>query len=167
ARISYLQESQPLGTAGALSLIEDRVQHPLIVMNGDLVTNINVEHLVKFHEEQNAPATMGAALQRDSIRFGVLKIEGAELRDIEEKPVRSYYINAGIYVVSPRALTLIPQNRPFDMPELFRELLGRAEQGLDSYPAIFPLREDWIDVGVRSDLETAQGTSHRPQQKNE
>ncbi len=156
ARISYVHERTPLGTAGALSLLPSRPARPLIVMNGDIVTNIKFNNLVKYHDEQGAPATMSAAERHDPIRYGVLVIDGAELRDIEEKPVRRYFVNAGIYVINPDALELIPRDRAFDMPDLFKVLRQRAEQGLCPYPAVFPLREDWFDVGVRDDLEVVK-----------
>jgi dTDP-glucose pyrophosphorylase len=149
--IEYLREDTPLGTAGALSLLPDRPSAPIIVMNGDLMTSVNIGQLLSFHEEHRAAATMCVREYEFEVPYGVAELEGAVLTGISEKPVQSFFINAGIYLLSPEALEIIPKNEHYDMTALYQDLILRGK------PTIaFPLREYWLDIGRVADLEQAQ-----------
>lgn len=151
AQIDYVEEPQKLGTAGALSLLPERPDGPFIVMNGDLLTSMRFDALMRFHREIGAPATMCARDYSVQVPYGVIRMEGARLLEIEEKPVHSHFVNAGIYVLAPEALDLVPQAQPLDMPELFERLMRRG-----GAPAVFPIREAWMDIGRMEDLERAR-----------
>jgi dTDP-glucose pyrophosphorylase len=149
--ISYLQEDTRLGTAGALFLLPSEIESPIIVMNGDLLTQLSFESLLRFHEERNADLTMVVRENSFQIPYGVVAVEGSRIVGIDEKPSRKLLVNAGIYVVSARTLALIPQGSYFDMPALFAAAIS-AERSVEA----FPLHEYWIDIGRVEELERAQ-----------
>ncbi len=146
--ITYLDEDKRMGTAGALSLLPNTPTGPLIVMNGDILTNSNFSHLVDFHRQNNAAATMCVREYHQQVPYGVVKTSGTKLQSIVEKPSQTYFVNAGIYVVDPDVLDYVPENDYFDMPNLFDSL---ESAGKDS--AVFPIREYWLDIGNLGDLE--------------
>lgn len=150
--ISYIRENERLGTAGALSQMAGRFTKPLIIMNGDLLTRVNFSQLLSFHTEHAASATMCVRDYHFQVPYGVVKIDRHNLVDIEEKPVQRFFVSAGIYVVEPDALELIPPDTFFDMPNLFKELLERKKETV-----VFPIREYWLDIGRLDDFEKANG----------
>lgn len=152
AEIKYVREDEPRGTAGALSLLPERPEVPIIVMNGDLLTSINFGNLLRFHRESSALATMCIREYAVQVPYGVIQIEKDRLTKIIEKPSHEFFINAGIYALSPKALDHLPRDGFFDMPTLFTRLIDR---GLEA--AAFPIREYWLDIGQIEDLERARG----------
>ncbi|SNX72886.1 CBS domain protein [Bacillus oleivorans] len=148
--IEYLEENQKLGTAGALSLFQEKPTKPIIVMNGDILTKVNFQQLLEFHEETNSVATMCVREFHYQVPYGVVKMEGTTLYSIEEKPTESYFVNAGIYVLNPEALDFIPDGQYFDMPSLFEKLMKQK-----LITSVFPIREYWLDIGKRNDFEKA------------
>lgn len=148
--ISYLREKKQLGTAGALSLLSKRPSKPFFVINGDLLTKINLEQLLDFHANTNANATMCVREYEFQVPYGVVKIKGHRLQSIEEKPVQNFFVNAGIYVLEPEVLDLIPQNTFFNMTSLFEKLIE-----VDRNVSVFPIHEYWIDIGQIKDFEQA------------
>lgn len=150
-RIDYLDEKERKGTAGALSLLPERPTQPLIVMNGDLLTSVNLRSLLDFHRDHRAVATMCVREYTIQIPFGVVETDVYRLTRIVEKPVQHYFINAGIYVIEPEALDLIPNDRMIDMPEIFQALLD-----LGKTTSVFPIHEYWLDIGHFDDLHRAQ-----------
>ncbi|HZG59688.1 MAG TPA: nucleotidyltransferase family protein [Anoxybacillus sp.] len=148
--IQYLDEDQRLGTAGALSLFTEKPTKPIIVMNGDILTKVNFQQLLQFHEENASVATMCVREYQHQVPYGVVRTEGTRLCSIEEKPVERYFVNAGIYVLNPEALELIPKNEYFDMPALFESLIK-----LQKKTNVFPIREYWLDIGKMNDFEKA------------
>lgn len=154
--IDYIEETQRLGTAGALGLIKDKPKEPFFVMNGDLLTNVNFDHMLDFHSHENSIATMGVREYDLQVPYGVIKTEGSSITSIEEKPVHKFFVNAGIYTLSPKVFDYIPENTFFDMPTLFEKLI---EEQLKSIS--FPLHEYWLDIGRISDFEQAQHEYHK------
>ncbi|TAM45939.1 MAG: CBS domain-containing protein [Gammaproteobacteria bacterium] len=152
SEIRYVHEDQRLGTAGALSLLPERPALPLIVMNGDLLTKVNFQHLLDFHAEHRARATMCVREYDFQVPYGVVRIDHHRILGIDEKPVQRFFVNAGIYVLEPDALELIPPATYFDMPELFTNLIGRKQE-----TAVFPIREYWLDIGHMEDFARANG----------
>lgn len=148
--IEYIEEHRRLGTAGALSLLNRKPDKPVIVMNGDLLTKINFDELLKFHETHNAAATMCVREYYHQVPYGVIKTNGHRLEGIEEKPTHSYFVNAGIYVLSPEILELIPQDTFYDMPTLFEFLSTKKYETI-----VFPIHEYWLDIGQMNDYEKA------------
>lgn len=145
--IEYVRESQRLGTAGALSLLPRMPQEPIFVMNGDLLTQLNFVHLLDFHHAHGAKATMCVREYELQVPYGVIETSRHRILDIREKPTERYLVNAGIYVLQPEVLELIPDGKLFDMPDLFRSVIGR---GMET--AVFPIREYWMDIGQMQDF---------------
>lgn len=150
--IRYLREDRQLGTAGALHLLAPEPDKPVIVMNGDVLTQINMRRLLEFHGEQEAVATMCVREYDFQVPFGVVKADGHRLLELEEKPVHSFFVNAGIYVLEPSCLKDIPSQTYFDMPMLFEKVMAR-----DGKTVIFPIHEYWMDIGQLADYERANG----------
>ena len=148
--IRYLRESEPLGTAGSLSLLSEVPEKPLLVMNGDLLANVNFAELIQFHTHHLAKATMAIRDYHFEVPYGVVKLKDFYIMEIAEKPVQRFFVNAGVYVLEPEVLSYIPRNSYFDMPMLFQEIMRKNAQ-----VAAFPLREYCLDVGRPSDLEKA------------
>jgi dTDP-glucose pyrophosphorylase len=149
--IDYVEEPERLGTAGALTLLPQRINEPCIIMNGDLLTKIDFVRLLDFHNKQNFSATIAMREYSHQIPYGVLEVDDAyKVNRMLEKPVERRYVSAGIYVLDPAALSLIPRGEYFDMPSLFNQLLERG-----STVGSFPLRDYWIDIGRLEDLERA------------
>lgn len=149
--IRYLEEEKPLGTAGALGLIDKaQLTLPAIVMNGDILTRVNFAALLKFHQEHQAAATMCAREWQYQVPYGVVNAEGHKIVGITEKPVEHYFVNAGIYVLDRPAFDLITPGEYLDMPTLFNLLIQQRQE-----TCLFPIREYWLDIGQHHDFEQA------------
>lgn len=150
--ITYIRETERLGTAGALSLLPTKGAEPIFVMNGDLLTKVNFTHLLCFHNEHKAKATLCVRDYEFQVPYGVVKADKHRLVAIEEKPLHKFFISAGIYVFEPEALEMIPAGTFFDMPCLLEKLLKENFE-----TAVFPVREYWLDIGRIDDFERANG----------
>jgi len=151
ASIDYIVEEKRLGTAGALSLLKKKLNKPFFVMNGDLLTNVNFENMLDFHELNNSKATMCVREYDIQVPYGVVNLNKEKIVSIEEKPIHSFFVNAGIYLLEPECIDLIPSNTFYDMPLLFEELILNNKKTVS-----FPLKEYWLDVGRISDYEKAK-----------
>jgi len=140
--IEYVFEEQRMGTAGALSLLKQKPSEPFFVMNGDLLTNVNFEHLDSYHITNNSMGTMCVREYDFQVPYGVVNIKGSKILSIEEKPTHKFFVSAGIYMLSPEILEYIPQNKFYDMPTLFEKLISEDKNIIS-----FPLREYWLDIG--------------------
>ena len=149
--IQYIRETKPLGTAGPLSLLPGKPDAPLIVMNGDILTDVDFAALFDFHAEQHAKGTMCVREYRAQVPYGVVDADDSRLNGIEEKPWHTHFVNAGIYVLEPDALDLVPADTTFTMPNLFEALLDKNQPC-----AVFPIKEYWLDIGRHDDLERAK-----------
>lgn len=149
-RIRYLREKEKLGTAGALSLLPERPKLPVVVMNGDVLTSLRVDNLLAFHNEQKAGGTMCAREYTFQVPYGVIETDQYAFQGITEKPVYRRLVNAGIYVISPEGIDLVPRNTFYDMPELFTALVREGMR-----PAVFPIQEYWMDIGLLEDFRRA------------
>lgn len=150
AHIQYLEEDKPLGTAGALSLLPQRPDHPFLVLNGDVLTRVNYTHLLRFHAEHQSTATLCVREHSIQIPFGVVRMNGVKVVAMEEKPVLTRYVNAGIYLLNPDVLDLVPKDAFFDMPQLL-ETAAQKEKPVSA----FPIHEYWLDIGHPENLERA------------
>jgi NDP-sugar pyrophosphorylase family protein len=124
---------------------------PFIVMNGDLLTSLRFDQMLRFHADTNAVATMGAREFDMQVPYGVIQAEGTRLTGIEEKPQQQFYVNAGIYVLSPQVRRYIPEGTALDMPDLFLRAIQAGE-----IASVFPVRDYWMDIGRVEDLERAR-----------
>jgi dTDP-glucose pyrophosphorylase len=149
-RIEYLRETTPLGTAGALSLMNTVPELPFVVTNGDVLSDIRYGELLDFHARHAAVATMAVRLHEWQHPFGVVQTEGVDIVGFEEKPIARTHINAGIYVLSPEALDAMVANVRCDMPTLFEQLQTEGKRTV-----AYPMHEPWLDVGRPDDLNRA------------
>ncbi len=148
--ISYLREDEPLGTAGALAMLED-VDDDLLVCNGDILTTLDFSALVGFHREQEAALTIGVHTKKIRVDLGVLGVDGdGRVTEYIEKPTNSYECSMGAYVYSPAALKLIEPGQRLDFPDLVHRLLERGEK-------VVAYRSDcyWMDIGRPEDYDRA------------
>ena len=148
--IRYIREEQPLGTGGAVGLIREKLHHPLLVMNGDVLTRVDLRQLLNFHESQGAIGTICTRQYEVEIPFGVVEAEDSVFYGIIEKPVSRYQVNAGIYVLSPEIISKVPQNQHIDMPDVIR--LAQQHGPI----AVFPIHEYWTDIGSHESLEQVE-----------
>lgn len=148
--VIYLREKKAMGTAGALGLLPDRPTEPIIVMNADLLTKVNLRQLLDFHRTGKAVATMCVRDYHFQVPFGVVNIDQHRLTGIDEKPIHRFFVNAGIYVLSPAALDYVPRDSSYDMTKLFEDIVADGSE-----TSVFPLREYWLDIGQMDDYERA------------
>ena len=148
-QIDYIEESEPLGTGGALSLI-DHINEPFLVTNGDVITNIEYSKLLKYLIKNNAAATM--AVKRHEIKnpFGVVNLESdASIVGFEEKPSYISYVNTGVYAFNPEVLRYLNKNEHINTPDIFLRLASQNHKAI-----AFPIHEQWIDIGTPDALNT-------------
>jgi len=149
--IEYLHEEKPLGTAGALGLLPDSMPDlPVIMMNGDILTKVDFEHLLDFHQEQNGLATMCIREYDFQVPYGVVEIEEQHVTTIVEKPVQKFFVNAGIYVLDQKLINQIDGKSYLDMPNLLEAQIENSE-----HVSVFPIHEYWLDIGRMEEYESA------------
>lgn len=151
-RIDYLREQSPLGTAGALGLLNPRPEAAFVVTNGDVITDIRYGELLDFHIRHAAAATMAVRVHEWQHPFGVVQTQGVEIVGFEEKPVARSHINAGVYALDPDSLSFLSTDDHCDMPTLFERLQAKARRTV-----AYPMHEPWLDVGRPDDLHSANG----------
>jgi dTDP-glucose pyrophosphorylase len=150
AEIEYIEEKRRMGTAGALGLLPKLPDEPFFLMNGDLLTKVDYVRLLAFHEQQKNLITVCTREHRHQVPYGVVDLNEHRIVGMKEKPVQYCFVNAGIYVIEPEILKLIPDGQYFDMPDLINKLLDK------NLPVgSFPLREYWMDVGKLEDFKQA------------
>ena len=155
--VTYVHEEQPLGTGGALGLLPKDLPKdlPLIMMNGDVLTKVDFQRLLDFHVDNGADATMCVREYDYQIPYGVINGEGNKITSMVEKPVQRFFVNAGIYVVSPDVIASVPKNHRVDMPTLLEEHMNERDNVL-----MFPIHEYWLDIGRMDDFNRAQADIH-------
>jgi dTDP-glucose pyrophosphorylase len=145
--ISYITEATPLGTAGAVGLA-DHGGEALLVMNGDVMTDLDFVALFNFHNDHGAAITMAGSPYEVGVPYGVMNVEGSDVTGLQEKPIKRFYINTGIYVVSPEACGKIPADTFFNMTDLIDRALA------DKDPVkVYAMHEYWRDIGRIEDLQ--------------
>lgn len=148
--INYVHEELPLGTGGALGLLpKDLPELPVIMMNGDVLTKVDLEALLTFHNGNNADATICVREYEYQVPFGVIESEGNVIKSMVEKPIQRFHVNAGIYVVSRKIIEQVNNNEVVDMPTLLERYLG-------DNVLMFPFYEYWLDIGRMDDFKRAQ-----------
>jgi len=152
--ITYLREEQPLGSAGALSLLKKmtiKVSEDFIVANGDVLSNLDLRTFLDFQKKSKSVASLVGKVQQTEIPYGVITLEGGKLQKIVEKPFYSYMINAGIYGFNRTVLDNLEINEPLSMTELLQTLLDRGES-----IQVYQNNDDWIDIGTPENLSIAR-----------
>lgn len=148
--IKYLEEQSPQGTAGALSLMEPS-QEPLLVINGDILTQVDFLSMLNFHKDHGADMTVAVKEHQVKLAYGVVEIDGVDITGISEKPALRHFINAGIYLLNPEMCQRIPTGQPYDMTDLIALLLAEKRKVVS-----FPIHESWLDIGQMEDYHRAQ-----------
>jgi dTDP-glucose pyrophosphorylase len=151
AEIEYVREPRPLGTAGSLGLIKRPGPDPLLVLNGDILTNVDFPALLDFHRAEKSLATICVKRHEIQIPYGVIEHSGLLLTRFVEKPTQRFLVNAGIYILDPDALLHLPKRRACDMPEFLDRIRARR-RGV----ACFPIREHWLDIGGPKEFRKAK-----------
>jgi len=146
--IEYVKENEILGTAGSLTLIKNIDNQPFLVMNGDILTKVNFKKLMDYHIQMNADITVGIKKYEIQIPYGVVEIQGEEIIDVREKPILNFYINAGIYIISPLVIDIIPKNKYIGIPEVILKLITQHRKVIS-----YKIEEYWRDIGVVDDIE--------------
>jgi len=153
-RIDYLheQEDTPLGTGGPLALLPEMPTHPLVVMNGDLLTRIHIGRLLAFHRSGQYVATMDLREHIVQVPFGVAEVKESKVVKLVEKPKLNYRINAGIYVLNPELIPTIPKGRMYPITDLLNGCLKDGKR-----VGAYHMQEAWNDIGLPEEYQRAQG----------
>ena len=151
-KIEYLREDDPLGSGGAISLLPEIPEQALLVMNGDLIVDTNFTDMIEFHSQNDFYATMGVYSYFHQVPFGCVEIQDNRLAGLEEKPVLEKMVNAGIYVLSPQAVSAIPKNTYFPITTLFEDALKN-----NLVCGTFSVEKEWLDIGSPQQLRQARG----------
>lgn len=150
--IEYIHEEVPLGTGGALGLLPDNIPDlPLLMINGDILTSLDVERLMLFHNAHSPAATMCVRQYEYQVPYGVINCDGEKVVEMTEKPIHRYFVNAGVYVLSPDIVKCVRKGTSIDMPTLLDSNIND-----DSDVLMFPIHEYWLDIGRLDDFQRAQ-----------
>lgn len=150
-RIRYLIEEAPMGTGGCLRLLPELQSRNLVLLNGDLMTDLDLRSLINFHDLNKFAATMVVSEIATQIDYGVVRVDGVRFVRLEEKPKHSYFINTGIYALGKNALVDLPASQAFDLPELFEKLASTGQPC-----GVYEHQGDWLDIGNVQQFEHAQ-----------
>jgi NDP-sugar pyrophosphorylase family protein len=150
-RITYTHEVEPLGTIGPLSLLRDQLDTPFLVLNGDVLTDLNLNQFVSSHRKNNAVLTIATAARSTKMEFGVIDEANGRVAGFREKPELSHLVSMGIYCIDPVVLERIPSGVPFGFDDLMFQMLE------DEVPAnVFKHSGLWLDIGRVDDFVKAQ-----------
>jgi dTDP-glucose pyrophosphorylase len=149
--IRYLEEEEALGTAGPLGLLPAGLEDSVVVLNGDVLTEVDLSRMVEFHRDRESFATVALREFVVEVPYGVVALDGFTVQEIREKPSFRHFVNAGVYVLRREVIDLVPSGQAIDMPDLIHDVIdkGFSVSG-------FPLHEDWLDVGSFESLEQAR-----------
>lgn len=151
AKITYIHEKERLGTAGSLSLLPNRPENSMIVMNGDLLTHADFSDIISFHESGKSTATLVTREYESQIPFGVVHVDGNNVKGLEEKPTIKHLVSTGIYALSPESLDYVEKGQFLDMPDLIVRLMN---QGMKT--TAYKFNDYWLDIGRIEEFERAQ-----------
>ena len=148
--LRYVDEDQPLGTAGAIGLMS-RPSEPLLVINGDILTEVNFRDMLAFHREHNADMTVAVRKYDIAVPYGVIESDSVYVQRLTEKPNVSFFVSAGIYLLEPSVHPMIPNGEHFNMTDVIQRLIDAGRPVVS-----FPVREYWLDIGRHDDYAAAQ-----------
>jgi len=148
--MNYVSEERPLGTAGALRLIEPGGE-PMLIINGDILTKVDIRAMLDFHNDHKADLTVGVREYDFQVPYGVVETAETRVVRVNEKPVYRFFVNAGIYLLQPALEEFIPSSERFDMTDLIEQLVAAGRTVVS-----FPIMEYWLDIGRLADYERAQ-----------
>ena len=155
ATFAFVQEDEPLGTIGALSMIADFEHDHVLVMNSDLLTDIDFADLYRTLLHEEGDMIVATAPYEVNVPYGVIETDGARISGLKEKPVYTYYSNAGIYILKRAALDLLPRGKHFNATDLIEALIADGRRVLH-----YPILGYWLDIGGHEAYEKAQRDVH-------
>lgn len=150
-KIRYLEEEEPLGTAGPLSLLPASTEGEIIIVNGDILTKLCLSKMLRYHRENNSIATIGVREVFTTSPYGVINCVNGTFTGCTEKPTTRELVSAGIYIINRSCLKRLSYSKYMDMPDFLNELV-------DGYSKIqvYPIHEYWRDIGRLDSLEAAR-----------
>ena len=148
--LTYVCEDQPLGTGGSLGLIAPP-REPMLVINGDILTQVDFRAMLAYHQEHRADMTVAVRHYGIQVPYGVMECDGSVVKGLSEKPQLSFFVNAGIYLLEPSVFEFVPPNLHFNMTDLIQWLIGAGKLVVS-----FPVVEYWLDIGRPNDYQQAQ-----------
>jgi len=150
-RICYTDEQAPLGTVGPLSLLREELDSTFLVINGDVLTDLSVSGLERFHNGRRSILTIATAQRQTRMDFGVIEQRGGRITDFKEKPILSNFVSMGVYCMEPELLRFVPNGVPFGIDDLILCLLAK------NIPTHSYVHEGiWLDIGRIDDFQSAQ-----------
>ena len=150
-QITYTQELEPLGTIGPLSLLREQLNEPFLVLNGDVLTDLNLNQFASFHRRHQAALTIGTATRLTKMDFGVIDESDGQVTGFREKPELPHLVSMGIYCMNPVVLERIPSGVPFGFDDLMFQMLEE-----DEAVHVFKHNGLWLDIGRVDDFLKAQ-----------
>lgn len=148
--LRYVEEEKPLGTAGSIKLIKDKLESPVIVSNCDILVNADYGEILKMHTDSDNKMTIVSSVKKIIVPYGVLNTsEGGRVISIEEKPNMSYFINTGMYIIDPDIIDFIPDNSFFHMTDLTQLLIDKGLR-VGTYPIS---EEAFLDMGELEEMK--------------
>jgi dTDP-glucose pyrophosphorylase len=154
-RINYVNENDPLGTAGALALVHNFVHDRILMMNSDLLTNIDFEEFYLFFEEHDADLAVACIPYQVNVPYAVMETDNHVVTGFKEKPTYTHYSNAGIYLMKREVAEMVPSNQHFNATDLMEKLINDGKKVVS-----FPFTGYWLDIGRHEDFEKAQRDIH-------
>jgi NDP-sugar pyrophosphorylase family protein len=148
--ITYLKDPEPLGTAGPLSALPKNIKKPFLVMNGDLLTKLDFGKFCSDHEKNKPAMTVGIRDYKIEVPFGILEVEKDRIVSLKEKPTMNYSISAGIYMLDPSVLSLIPDRKFYQITDLMEDLIKAGEKVMP-----YRITDYWLDIGQQEDFSQA------------
>lgn len=148
--LNYVNEDQPLGTGGALGLIPKPTE-PMLVINGDILTQVDFKAMLTYHREHRAEMTVAVRVYDVQVPYGVIEMKGHHIAGVREKPQMRFFVNAGIYLLQPSVFKFIPHRQHFNMTDLIQKLVQKKKTVVS-----FPVHEYWLDIGQHADYLQAQ-----------
>lgn len=149
--IEYVRETKQLGTAGSIKLAEEKFKKPFIVINGDILTGMDFDSFLNYHIENDFDVTVGSRNYEIKVPYGVMITENNLIKSMEEKPVYSFFINSGIYVLSEKVVSYIPNNEMYNMTDLIEEIIANKGRS-----GVYQITEYWSDIGQMEEFHKAK-----------
>ena len=148
-KIKYLTERKPLGTAGSLSLLKNKIKEKdILITNCDVLSEINYKSILNFHNENKADLTIAIRKYSTESQFGEINMKGINVNDITEKPIKDIIVNAAIYVMKTKLIKELTYNKPLNMNELIMKMIKRKKKVI-----AFPFYENWFDLGTKHEIK--------------
>ena len=152
-KISYIEEKKPLGTAGSIGLLKIKSSNPFLIINADVVSQIDFDALLKFHNDNDSDMTICVKESSTKFQYGIVEVDNINVKNLIEKPTYTHFTNAGIYIVNPVIYRMVKKNTFFDMSDLIY-LAKKKKKKILAYP----IHEFWEDAGLPETLEKIKKT---------